>query len=277
MSATGGGYLHARTPFDLELARLRLLETRYDEVTRSRLSLAGSLAGARCLEVGAGAGSVARLLATAVGPKGQVVAVDCDPRFLGDLNLTNVTVRQHDIVTQDIGVGGFDLVHCRALLLHLADPEVALVRMAAALEPGGWLLVEDADFSSFTALAGHAASAVFDDVSRAWIAGCHDADRVDVHFGRRLPRLFDELGLVERGSEALAFRRVGGSSEAELFALVFEAVRDGLLPGWGIAEGRLDAVISALRDPTFAFQDSLNVAAWGRRPTSGMPDGTSAE
>jgi 2-polyprenyl-3-methyl-5-hydroxy-6-metoxy-1,4-benzoquinol methylase len=29
------------------------------------------------------------------------------------------------------------------VLVHVADPDVALMRMAASLEPGGWLVVED--------------------------------------------------------------------------------------------------------------------------------------
>jgi hypothetical protein len=53
------GYAHAATPFEAERERLRLLEARYDDITRDRLALAGDLSGLRCLEVGAGAGSVA--------------------------------------------------------------------------------------------------------------------------------------------------------------------------------------------------------------------------
>src|SRR5262249_42932555 len=43
----------------------------------------------------------------------------------------------------------FDLVSSRKVLEHLADPPAALGRMAAALRPGGWLLVEDSDLASF--------------------------------------------------------------------------------------------------------------------------------
>ena len=46
---------------------------------------------------GAGAGSVVRWLSGRVGPDGQVVAVDVDPRFLGDLGEPKVEARQCDI------------------------------------------------------------------------------------------------------------------------------------------------------------------------------------
>ena len=60
--AAPNGYVHANAAFDDELGRLRLLEARYDSDTFRRLGMFGPLAGARCLEVGAGAGSVARWL-----------------------------------------------------------------------------------------------------------------------------------------------------------------------------------------------------------------------
>ena len=48
------GYVHAASGFDEELARLHLLQERYDGRTFDRLSALGPLAGAVFLEVGAG-------------------------------------------------------------------------------------------------------------------------------------------------------------------------------------------------------------------------------
>jgi SAM-dependent methyltransferase len=123
------GYLHANAAFDDELGRLRLLEARYDARTFARLSMFGPLAGTRCLEVGAGAGSVARWLAAQVGSSGQVVATDTNPRFLAGAHRTGVEVRRHDILTDPLEPGHYDLVHCRALLLHLAAPLPSGIRM----------------------------------------------------------------------------------------------------------------------------------------------------
>ena len=50
------GYVHAASGYDEELARLRLLQERYDARTFGRLTALGPLAGTVCLEVGAGAG-----------------------------------------------------------------------------------------------------------------------------------------------------------------------------------------------------------------------------
>lgn len=88
-------YAHAGAPFELEVTRLRLLEGRYDELSARRLLVAGDLTGARCLEVGAGAGSVARMLSAAVCPGGWLIVEDADygsfrvrlPRLVEDLGL----------------------------------------------------------------------------------------------------------------------------------------------------------------------------------------------
>lgn len=270
MSTSAHRYIHADTPYDDELPRLRLLEGRYDEVTRRRLGIAGDLTGARCLEVGAGAGSVVRMLAEAVGPAGEVVATDADPRFLAELDLPQVTVRRHDIVTDDLEQGGFDLVHCRALLLHLSDPERALRRMAAALRPGGWLLAEDADFCSLAAADdSHPRAADFNRVTTAITNGFMHGS-LDPWFGARLPGMVDALGLELRGDEAPAFERVGGGVEARLFIHSFGLSRDSMLAAGTCSEAELTAVLAAFADPTFAFVDSLSVAAWGRRSLPGF-------
>ena len=144
-AAEGGRYFAADAEADDELARLKLLEALCDPWTFRCLDGIGVRQGWRCLEVGAGAGSVVRWLSERVGSAGRVVAVDLDPRFLGDLRAPNVEVRRCDITQDDIEPAAYDLVHCRALLMHMNDPADVLRRMVAALRPGGWLVAEDAD------------------------------------------------------------------------------------------------------------------------------------
>ena len=107
----------------------------------------------RCLEVGGGGGSVAAWLSERVGPDGYVLATDIDPRFLVTLKLSNVEARKHDILNDELPEGSFDLVHARAVLEHLPARQEALRQLVTTLTPGGWLLVEDADFVSFVPVA----------------------------------------------------------------------------------------------------------------------------
>jgi ubiquinone/menaquinone biosynthesis C-methylase UbiE len=126
--------------------RLALLEHYLDPITHRRLFGLGLSKGWHCLEIGGGAGSVARWLCAQVGADGRVVGTDIDPRFLEEIREPNFEAWKHDITVDRLPTGEFDLVHTRWVLQHLADPEPAIDRMIAALRPGGWLLIEGMDF-----------------------------------------------------------------------------------------------------------------------------------
>ena len=265
--AAPGSYVHANAAFDDELGRLRLLEARYDPHTFRRLGMFGPLAGARCLEVGAGAGSVARWLAAQAGPAGQVVATDTDPRFLADAEQAGVEVRRHDILADPLEPGRYDLVHCRALLCHLADPRQAVRNLAAAVRPGGWLLIEDADYVSLAAAEpAHPRAASFDQIVRRLLTFVAASGAFDPFLGRWLPSLVTAAGLAQPGSEAIACHRQGGSGEAELLRRSVERINPAALANGVISQQELETVSAATADPTFSFLDALSVAAWGRVP-----------
>src|SRR6476659_1738370 len=103
--------------------------------------------GARCLEAGVGAGSMLRWMAAQVGPTGHVLGVDLDDRLFPASARPNVELRKDDIRTTPLDVGSFDLIHCRALLMHLqpADRMSVLARFLNALRPRGWMVVSDSD------------------------------------------------------------------------------------------------------------------------------------
>jgi chemotaxis methyl-accepting protein methylase len=100
------------------------------------------------------------------------VATDLDLQRLGDLP-GQVEVRRHDITRDELESAAYDLVHCRFVLQHLAEPVVALDKMAAAVAPGGWLVVEEGD-TGLSELAGAAESAqaslVLHDLFTRWTA-----------------------------------------------------------------------------------------------------------
>lgn len=97
--------------------RHQYLATILDEFTCSRLSSVGDLAGRRCLELGAGGGSVARWLAARVGPTGRVLATDLNTRHIP--RDQGYEVLQHDVIAEPVPTGPWDLIHARLVLLHL--------------------------------------------------------------------------------------------------------------------------------------------------------------
>jgi ubiquinone/menaquinone biosynthesis C-methylase UbiE len=129
--------------------RLSLLEEHLDPMTKPRITMLGIRHGMRCLEVGAGGGSVAVWLCEQIGPTGRVVATDINIQLLQDITLTNFEAVRHDITVDGPPVSGFDFVHARWLLHHLPQPKPALYPMIEALRPGGWLLLEEPTSSRF--------------------------------------------------------------------------------------------------------------------------------
>jgi SAM-dependent methyltransferase len=123
-----------------EQERLALLEHVFDPISVRNLDRFGIQPGWRCLEVGAGAGSIARELAKRAGAE-NVVATDRNISLLDSTAAAGVTVLQHDVVV-DPAPGTFDLIHTRYLLEHLPARETAIERMVSWLKPGGWLVVD---------------------------------------------------------------------------------------------------------------------------------------
>src|SRR5229473_152461 len=119
-----------------------MLPTVLDAGTVRHLESLGVGTGWRCLEAGAGAGSIARWLCECVGRGGHVLATDLDTRFVEAalLHRPNGTVLRHDLLRDHLPEASFDLVHARLLLAGLAEPSHGLARLVAALKPGGWLL-----------------------------------------------------------------------------------------------------------------------------------------
>ncbi|MEV0392918.1 methyltransferase domain-containing protein [Polymorphospora rubra] len=111
-----------------------------DDFTIGRLNHL-DLTGRRCLEIGAGGSDVAVWMAAQAGPAGSVTATDLKPQHVN--RHPQLTVLSHDITTDPIPDGPFDLIHARLVLMHLPQREHILTNLAAALAPGGVLLVED--------------------------------------------------------------------------------------------------------------------------------------
>src|SRR5690606_26923201 len=101
-----------------ERERLRQLERFYDPLTHGNIERAGIQPGWRCLEVGAGGGSIAEWLAWRVGPTGRVLAIDLETRFIEHLAGPNLEVRRHRFGGEPLPENHFDLIHARAVMEH---------------------------------------------------------------------------------------------------------------------------------------------------------------
>jgi SAM-dependent methyltransferase len=246
--------------FAEERARLAAMETLWDPGTHRVLTDVGIAPGWSCLEVGAGGGSITRWLADAVGPTGRVVAADLDPQYLEVP--PDVEVAQLDVRTDDLPGTDFDLIHARLLLEHLSEHREVVQRLAAALRPGGWLVVEDYDWGGFGFLTDDGdmdriAVAVLDFMT---LAGFHP------RYGRMIPSDFDAAGLDTVRCEARALVLDQQSPGFAFFSLSFESLRPALVAGGHVSAEEAETATRALADPATRMLTPMMIAGCGQRP-----------
>ena len=81
------------------------LDAGLDQNTQAHLSALGIAAGWRCLEAGAGSGSIARWMAERVGAHGHVLATDIDTRWIQGNGLSQLEVQRHDVIADPLAQG----------------------------------------------------------------------------------------------------------------------------------------------------------------------------
>jgi SAM-dependent methyltransferase len=247
-----------------ERARLGGLTHLYDPTTMRLCEQLGVASGWRCLDVGAGTGTVAELLAERVGPTGHVVALDTDTRFLDPIAAPNLEVWRADVTADPLPEAHFDLVHARLLLEHLPARRELLSTLAGALRPGGVLLIEDFDWVTAGVIdppnPTHDAVAL---ACRTFLLG----RGYDPYFGRALPRLMRESGLAGVGTHAVA-EQVRAHREFGLpqWELLVDQLEPGLLAAGLVTREELAAFHELWHDGGTVCFAPVMVSCWGWRP-----------
>lgn len=264
------GYrLSAQGRRSVEDDRLSLLEQLFDPLSRLRRTVVQP--GWRCLEVGAGRGSMAVWLAQQVGQQGHVVATDVDTTYLERLAVPNLEIRRHNILADpldELEPGSFDLVCARLLLFWLAGKqEVAIRRMVDCLKPGGWLIDEDGDWGMVAPVdTAHPHYARY---QQAWKNGDWWAARgYDPTFGRKLPILFERCGLINIHHEMSASVVQGGSPWGQWWLQSLEGIRASEQKDGSLTEEReqeYQTLIPSFSDPSFWFHTAPIHGCRGQR------------
>ncbi len=246
--------------------RFANLSTLYDEVTCRHLDRFGIGAGWRCLEIGAGGGSIARFMSERAWPTGAVVATDINTDWMAGSVPDNVELRRHDIGVDPLPERSFDVVHARAVLTFVAERRTALTRMIGALKPGGWLLVEelvppvteawDWPDEPDVELARKARHAITEVIRRR--GG-------DLYFPREVPGHLSAAGMTDIGAEGffVPFRTdaVAGLAKANVDQLRSTIVEAGLMDA-----DELDRFRTDLERPNCLNPASMAlISVWGRR------------
>ncbi|MGH3833436.1 MAG: class I SAM-dependent methyltransferase [Pseudonocardiaceae bacterium] len=243
-----------------ERERLRLLERDSDPQTIEILQELPVNASWQCLDLGAGAGSIAYWLADRCRD-GHVVAADIDIRFLDRARPDNLEVRQFDVGRDESSAGYFDLIHARSLLCHVPTRDTVLSQAVKWLAPGGWLMVGEpymfaADTSPYPPLRRF-----YRAVDKRWIA-----QGSDMRWARQLPGLMAVAGLRQLGVATRSnCMGLGGPHDAFALASIHQIggvmVKDG-----DITQAELDEMVALFDDPTFVDVRSVFISAWGQKP-----------
>lgn len=248
------------------VSRFDALEEAFDALTIEHLVRVGVAPGWRCLELGAGGGSIASWLAAQVGADGQVIALDLDTSRCRVPSLTQLEVRRHDLATEDLPPGPWDLIHERLVLQHVPARVEVLDRIVAALAPGGWVVLEDFDTAEVrTTDRGGPDHELIARVALAF-NGLLAARGGVSSFAANARRELMDRGLVDTGSSGHVSIASGGTGFARAVAANTSQVRDQLQAA-GITSDELDHFLDVLDDPGTLVGSPVLISTWGRTPS----------
>lgn len=256
---------------DGERERLLKHSEIFEPEARWLLDRIGIQPGWWAVDVGCGPLGIVNLLAQRVGPTGQVVGLEREPRMLewlrksiAERNLINVKPVQGDATAIDLPASSFDFVHARTVLVNVRNPERVLSEMTALVRPGGVLAVQDVDAISWTCEPPHPAwDRLLWAVLTVWREGGNP------FVGRQLPGLLCAAGLVDVDVDAHV--RVWRSGDPYHWMLLHfaELFRDKVLARGLVTEIELTDLVEKLRahlnDPGTIVLHWLFCRAWGRK------------
>lgn len=233
----------------------------YDDVTMARLRALGAGPGWRCLDVGAGTGTVSRRLLEEAGVT-SVLAVDRDVRFLAARPVPGLEVREADVTAPDFAPGRFRLVHARFVLMHLPERDRVIAALAELVAPGGVLVLSDA-----VDLTGDRTPASpYTTVMRAMWEGLRATIGSDVSWVPSYPQLLRAVGLTSVAAEIHVPPLLPGSAISRFWADTWERSRGAMLATGLVDDTAVDAAVRYLGSDECAALSAGMLTVWGRKP-----------
>ncbi|RZS39051.1 methyltransferase family protein [Herbihabitans rhizosphaerae] len=256
---------HLDTASHLGRKQVSYLEELLDARTTAYLDEIGIEAGQRCLELGAGGGSITRWLAERTGPTGTVVSVDLDVDYV--TAEPGVDVHRHDINDGLPVAGPFDLIHARLLLMHLPRRVEILRTLVDALAPGGWLVIGDFSDRPRRVLSAPtpADERVFDRVQHVAHTFLAREVGVSMTWAHEVDQHMADAGLTDISGQEYSRTVAGGTTGCLLHRNYVLQLHERLISG-GITEDELARYRTLMLEPRFRAWFYQFVCTWGRKP-----------
>ncbi|AZM64140.1 MULTISPECIES: class I SAM-dependent methyltransferase [unclassified Streptomyces] len=258
----GGGYGESlfAPEHPREAERIDAAALVYDPFTTRRLRALGVGPGLRCLEVGAGTGTIVRwLLETA--DVDEVVALDRDTEALAPLDDRRLRVLTADLTDGRPLPGTFDLIHARFVLMHLPDRRRLVSRLAGRLNPGGLLVLGDAVELPDVLGPSSPYRRTMDAMWRALRATIG----TDIAAVPSYPRFLREEGLRDVAAEVYCPPLVPGGPAALFWSETWSRMRPQLEATGLVDADVVDQALTYLSAPHLAELGPGMAMAWGRR------------
>jgi|SRR5665213_215187 len=255
-----------------ERDRLLAQAKQYEPSANWLLDQIGIQPGWRAVDIGCGPIGILNLLSQRVGPRGSVVGLEREQRFvemarveIAKLGLGNVTMVKADALNTGLEKISFDLVHERLVMINVSAREVFLSEMLSLLRPGGTVVLEDVDNVSWLCQPAHPS---WDILLNAFHTAFH-AGGGDGFVGRRLPVLLRAAGVQNIQIKVTVETPILGDYRRTHLISLIDSVRDkiiarGLLKETELNEHR-EALTRHLNDPATTVIDKLLVQCWGQK------------
>lgn len=185
---------------DDEIERLGLQHEVWRPRAMAAWQRAGFKAGQTIVDIGSGPGYAALDLASMVGARGHVIAVDRSRRFLDALDLRrrqreldNIEIIESDLDEVNFPVNVADGAWCRWVLAFVMRPRELLAKAAAAIKPGGTFVSHEYfDYATWRSLP---ASPVFEEFVEATIRNWRRSGG-EPDIGLEVPQWLEQLGFT---------------------------------------------------------------------------------
>lgn len=132
---------------DIAARRLELLAHVFEHSTRTFLRDAPTTQLGLALDLGCGPGFTTHLIAETLGFS-RVFGLETSERFIELARATasaRISFELHDVCSVPFPTRLADMIFCRFLVTHLADPADALAKWATQLNHGGLLMLEEVE------------------------------------------------------------------------------------------------------------------------------------
>jgi SAM-dependent methyltransferase len=244
-----------------EVKRLRLMSGLLDPTSQAQLAKVPVEPDWRCIEIGAGNGSLSQWLAGRLRPPGKVEATDIAADLMRGIESPTLDVAELDVVKDGLPSKACDLVMARALLHQLPERMEVIAAIVDAVRPGGWVFIQEPDFHPTMTVEPESQAQFWRDFLK-WAA----SQQIDYFVGHKVAPRLQELGCEYINVEGHTMQYQGGSAFAEWWRLAIAEVAQRMIDQGGPGKDALDAFFKLNQDPTYWTWTICFTAVTARRP-----------